>query len=253
MKLRVVIVDDEPLARERVRALLASESDVVVVAECGSGAEAVEILRSEKPDLVLLDIQMPEMNGFQVLEALGAALPAVIFVTAFDQYAVKAFEVHALDYLLKPFKPARFKAALAHARQQLAAGGMPQLAQRIEALLAERAAAEPPHLTRLAVRQGERVSFIKTADIDWIEASGNYVVLHAGTSRPTVRETLGSLEAKLSPKQFFRASRSALINLERVVEVQPLAADEHVVILRGGARIPLTRGVRELQDRLRFA
>jgi two-component system LytT family response regulator len=177
----------------------------------------------------------------------------VIFVTAFDQYAVKAFEVHALDYLLKPFKPARLKAALAHARGQLAGGGMPQLAQRIEAMLADRAAAEPSYLTRLAVRQGDRVSFVKTVDIDWIEASGNYVVLHSGTTRPTLRETLGSLEAKLSPKQFFRASRSALINLERVVEVQPLGGDDHVVILRGGARIPLTRGVRELQDRLRFA
>src|SRR5687767_4681198 len=139
MNLRIAIVDDEPLARERVRSLLAAEPDVAIAAECSNGAEAVAAIAREKPDLVLLDIQMPEMDGFAVLGALRPPLPAVIFVTAFDQYAVKAFEVHALDYLLKPFKPARFKAALAHARQQLAAGGMPQLAQRIEALLAERA------------------------------------------------------------------------------------------------------------------
>jgi two-component system LytT family response regulator len=252
MSLRVVIVDDEELARERVRTLLAREADVTVIAECANGPDAVEVIAREKPDLVFLDIQMPEMDGFEVLAALRDDLPAVIFVTAFDQYAVKAFEVHAVDYLLKPFKPARLREAVARARATRASGAGEALTQRILALLEERRAAEPTHVSRIAVRQGDRVTFLKTDDLDWIEASGNYVILHAGPNRPTLRETLGSIETKLSPKQFFRASRSAIVNLERVVEVQPVTPTEHVIILKNGTRIPLTRGVRDLQDRLRF-
>lgn len=252
MKLRVVIVDDEELARERVRSLLARAEDVEVVAECASGPEAIEVIAREKPDLVFLDIQMPEMDGFEVLQALGDELPAVIFVTAFDRYAVRAFEVHALDYLLKPFKPARLEAALERARKTLRDGDAGETARRILSLLEERRAEAPTYVTRLAVRQGDRIRFIKVADVDWIEASGNYVVIHAGGEHPTLRETLGALEARLSPKRFFRVSRSALVNLERVLEVRPVGRDEHVVVLKSGVRVPLTRGVRELQERLRY-
>jgi two-component system, LytTR family, response regulator len=261
--IRTLIVDDEPLARERLRMLLAKEPGLEIVGECGSGTEAVTAVRDERPDLLLLDIQMPELDGFGVLEALGGEIPAVIFVTAFDEHAVRAFEVHALDYLLKPFKPARLKQALERARRQIAAAasgpqgtagsGEADLTARILALLEQRQReAGPAHLTRIAVRQGDRTRFLRTADVDWIEASGNYLVLHAGADKPMIRETLGSLEEKLPPRQFFRVSRSAIVNLERVLEVQPAFNDEHVVVLKGGIRLPMTRGVRELQDRLKF-
>ena len=251
MKIRALIVDDELSARERLRALLAKEAGLEIVGECETGAQALAAIRSQKPDLLFLDIQMPEMDGFDVLRALGRELPVVIFVTAFDRYAVKAFEVHALDYLLKPFKPARLTAAVNHAREQLAARGESTLADRIRSLLDERAAADSAAITRIAVRQGERVRFIRADDIDWIEASGNYIVLHTGGEKHTLRETLGSIEAKLPPKEFLRLSRSAIVNLERVLEAEPGFGDEHFVLLKNGTRLTMTRGIRELQERLR--
>jgi two-component system, LytTR family, response regulator len=250
MKIRTLIVDDESSARERVRRLLEKESDVEVIGECENGVEALAALRRQKPDLLLLDIQMPEMDGFDVLRNLGGELPAVIFVTAFDRYAVKAFEVHALDYLLKPFKPARLSAALEHVRVHLAASVKDGVSERVRALLAE-AAAQPACVSRIAVRQGERVRFIPTTEIDWIEASGNYIVLHVGTEKHTLRETLASIEAKLPSRRFLRLSRSAIVNLERVREAEPGFNDEHFVTLVGGARLTMTRGLRELQERLR--
>jgi two-component system, LytTR family, response regulator len=249
MKIRTLIVDDEVAARERVRTLLEKESDVEVIGECENGTEALAALRKQKPDLLLLDIQMPEMDGFDVLRSVGRELPVVIFVTAFDRYAVKAFEVHALDYLLKPFKPARLSTALAHAREHLARRGKDGVSERIRALLDE-AAAEPVLISRIAVRQGERVRFIPTAEIDWIEAAGNYIVLHVGTEKHTLRETLGAIETKLTPKRFLRLSRSAIVNLERVLEAEPGFNDEHFVTLKSGARLTMTRGLRELQERL---
>jgi two-component system, LytTR family, response regulator len=252
MSMRVVIVDDEPLARERIRALLANEADIEIAAECGSGTEAVAAVRAHRPDLLFLDIQMPGLDGFGVLRELGAELPLVIFVTAFDEFAVKAFEVHALDYLLKPFKPARLREALTRARAQLAGRQTGDVAQRVLALLAERQKAEEPAwITRIAVKHGDRLRFVKVEDIDWIEASGNYAIIHATGEKHMVRETLGAFEDKLSPKQFARLSRSAIANIERIQEVQPSFAGEHVVVLKGGARIPMTRGLRELQERLR--
>jgi two-component system LytT family response regulator len=251
MKIRTLMVDDEAAARERLRGLLEKEADVEIIGECENGAEALAAIRAKKPDLLLLDIQMPEMDGFDLLRRLGAELPVVIFVTAFDRYAVKAFEVHALDYLLKPFKPARLAAALEHAREHLAVRGHDNVTQRIRALLDERAMADSGSVSRVAVRDGERVRFIKTDDIDWIEASGNYIVLHIGSETHTLRETLGAIEAKLSPKQFLRLSRSAIVNLERVSEAEPGFSDEHFVTLKSGARITMTRGIRELQERLR--
>src|SRR5882672_1231832 len=175
MKLTALIVDDEPLARERLRTLLATEPDVEVIGECVNGREAVAAVKKQRPDLLFLDIQMPELDGFQTLAQLSAPLPAVIFVTAFDEHAVKAFEVHALDYLLKPFKPARLKAALARAREQLGAkkSGGDDASRRILELLEERAA-KPEYLARIPVRDRDKVHFVKTTAIDWIEASGNY-------------------------------------------------------------------------------
>jgi two-component system LytT family response regulator len=255
MKIRTLIVDDEALARERVRTLLAGEPDIEIVAECPSAIAALDAFDDAKPDLVFLDIQMPEMDGFQFLRELGGRLPVVIFVTAFDQYAVKAFEVHAVDYLLKPFKPARFKEALDRARAQLGAkrgkesDDRDSLTQRILALLEEQKA-QPAWVTRLSVKQNDRVRFVKTDDVEWIEASGNYAIIHAAGEKHIVRETLASLESRLSPKQFLRLSRSAIVNLERVVEVQPSFNGEHVALLKGGARIAMTRGLRELQERL---
>jgi two-component system, LytTR family, response regulator len=252
MKLKVIVVDDEPLARERIRMLLAPEPDVQLVAECANGPEAVTAIRRETPDLVFLDIQMPEMDGFQMLRALGSPLPLVIFVTAFDEHAVRAFEAQALDYLLKPFKPARLRASLDRAREQLSRRQPDEITKQIAALLESRA--NPGgYLTRIAVRDRDRLHFVKTSDIDWLEASGNYVIVHSGRENHVLRETLTALEAQLSPREFLRLSRSAIVKLDRVRHVEPTFNDEHVVVLTDGTRIPLTRGVRELQERLKFS
>lgn len=254
MKLTALIVDDEPLARERLRTLLAAETEIEIIGECVNGREAVAAVKRQRPDLLLLDIQMPELDGFQTLAQLPPPLPAVIFVTAFDEHAVKAFEVRALDYLLKPFKPARLRAAIASARAQLAEkkSGGDDASRRILELLEARAA-RPEYLARLAVRDRDKVHFVKTTAIDWIEASGNYLVLHAGKENHVLRETLTSLESQLSPKEFFRINRSALVNVDRVHHVEPAFNDEHIVVLADGTKLTLTRGLRELQDRLRFA
>ena len=253
MKLTALIVDDEPLARERLHTLLATEPDIELIAECNNGREALNAVKRYRPNLLFLDIQMPEMDGFQTLAQLPPPLPIVIFVTAFDEHAVKAFEVHALDYLLKPFKPQRLKAAVARAREQFQKKSEgDENTRRILQLLEERAAA-PEHLARIAVRDRDRVRFVKTSEIDWIEASGNYLVLHAGKENHVLRETLTALEGQLSPKEFFRINRSALVHVDRVRHVEPAFNDEHVVVLADGTRLTLTRGLRELQERLRFA
>lgn len=256
MKLTALIVDDEPLARERIRTLLAAEPDIEILGECADGRSALASLRQRLPDILFLDVQMPEMTGLAVLRELGQKPPAVIFVTAFDAHAVHAFELHALDYLLKPFKPARFRASVQRARDLLARKNpADDTAARLLALLEPRPAADAPpaHVTRFAVRDRDRTRFVKVTDLDWIEASGNYVVMHAGKENFVLRETLAAVEAQVSPKEFFRLNRSALARLDRIREVEPAFNDEHVVVLHNGVRIPLTRGVRELQERLKFA
>jgi two-component system LytT family response regulator len=251
--IKALIVDDEPLARERVRSLLAEEADIEILAECASGTEAVAAAKRTPPDLIFLDVQMPEMDGFQVLRELPPPLPVVIFITAFNEHAVKAFEAEALDYILKPFKVARFRAALDRARERITRQQPDDSTRRLLALLeAQNAAAKSEYLTRIAVRDGSRVKFVKTSAIDWIEASGNYVVLHAGKENHIVRETLAAFEAQLSPKDFVRLSRSAIVNLDRVQQVEPAFNDEHVVVLTTGAKLPMTRGLRELQEKLKF-
>lgn len=258
MKLTAIIVDDEPLGRERLSTLLAHEPDIEILAECPNGPAALTAIAARMPDMLFLDVQMPEMNGFDVLKKLPKPPAVVIFVTAFDEHAVNAFEFHALDYLLKPFKPARLKQAVVRAREQLAKKDEDPTA-RLLALLDARnkpaapAEGETAHVTRFAVRDRDRTRFVKVTDVDWIEASGNYVVIHAGKENFVLRETLAAVEAQVSPKEFFRMNRSALARLDRVREVEPAFNDEHVVVLTSGVRIPLTRGVRELQERLKFA
>lgn len=253
MKVTVAIVDDEPLARDRLRRLVSAEPDLEIVAECASGPEAVEALNSLRPDLVLLDIHLPGLSGFEVLEALPPPLPVVIFITAFDEHAVQAFEAQALDYLLKPFKPARLQTALARARERLRAGPSGDVNRRLLEFLAQPRPPAPAYLSRVAVRERQRVRFIRTGEIDWIEASGNYVVLHAGKEEHLVRETLAAFEAQLSPAEFVRISRSAIVRLDRVQHLEPAFNNEHVVVLAGGLRLPMTRGLRELQERLKFS
>jgi two-component system LytT family response regulator len=195
---------------------------------------------------------MPEMDGFAVLRELGRPLPLVIFVTAFDEHAVKAFEAQALDYVLKPFKVARFRAAVARAREQLAGRQPDETTRRLLAMLEQQQGAKPEYLARIVVRDRQKVRFVKTGEIDWIEASGNYVVVHAGRENHVVRETLAAFEAQLAPKEFVRVSRSAIVNLDRVEHFEPTFNNEHVIVLSNGTRLPMTRGLRELQDKLKF-
>src|SRR6266478_6735460 len=207
MKTRVLIVDDEPLARERLRQLLEGEPDIEIAGECADGRSAVETISKETPDLVFLDVQMPELDGFGVLEAIGRErMPAVIFVTAHDKFALKAFEVHAVDYLLKPFDRQRFQTALRRALGQIQHHQTGELSQRLTALLAE-VKPESKRLERLAIKSSGRVIFLKTDDIDWIEAADNYVSLHVGAETHLHRETMSALAEELSPKKFLRISR----------------------------------------------
>ena len=256
MKIRTIIVDDELLARERVRKLLDREPDVEVVAECGDGREAIKVIEKEAPDLVFLDVQMPEVDGFGVVDALqGTAMPAIIFVTAYDKFALRAFEVHALDYLLKPFDRERFQKALDRARRQIHNRQTDQLGARLNSLLDELKGggdekAQPKYLARLAVKTEGRVVLLKTEDIDWIEAADNYVSLHIGNESHLHRETMSSLETKLPPAKFIRISRSSIVNIDRIKELQPLFHGDHVVILRNGTKLTLSRNYREKLNQL---
>jgi len=236
--LKVVIVDDEPIAREGLRALLAGDRDVEVVAECGDGASAVETIRRTRPDIVFLDVQMPDVDGFDVLRELaGEPLPAVVFVTAYDKYALRAFDVHAVDYLLKPFHDERFAEALARAKARRGE----DMTGRIARLLDER----KPKVMRVLVKTGGRVLFLRADEIDWIEAADYYVKLHVAGKVHMLRESMAALEARLDPELFFRVHRSAIVNLERVRELQPYSRREHVLVLRDGTRLRLTRSRRE--------
>jgi len=245
VKLRVLIVDDEPLARERIRALLRDAPETEVVGECGDGRRAVAAIRRRKPDLVFLDVQMPELDGFEVLRALGPAeMPAVIFVTAYDRYALRAFEVHALDYLLKPFDRERFQRALARARSQLERDRHGAVEKRLLALLEDLQPGRK-RLERLVVKEGGRIFFLRADEIDWVEAQGNYARLHVGRETHLVRETMARLEAGLDPKHFARIHRSAIVNLERVREMRPDFHGDYAVVLRDGTRLTLSRNFRE--------
>lgn len=248
MKLGAIIADDEPLARERVRTLLSEEPDVEVLAECANGAQTLKAAQEHEPDLLFLDVQMPRLNGFEVLEALGQPLPVVIFTTAHDEHALRAFEVNALDYLLKPFTEARFKRAVQRARDQLEKNSKRQPDARLAALLDHVRASTPGG--RILVRSPERIVFLKPEEIDHVEAAGNYVVLHAGKETHIVRETTAAMEARLAGAGFMRISRSIIVNLARVREVQPIAPGQYSVLLKNGTRLDMTCSVSELQARL---
>lgn len=251
MKPRVIVVDDEPLARDRVRAFLAEEGDLEVVAECAEGVAAVRAIEEHRPDLVFLDVQMPRLNGFEVLEALDReAMPAVIFTTAHDQHALRAFEVHAVDYLLKPYKQARFKQALQRARERISRPGGHGPATEVNALLA-RLRSDGTAIPRVIVKSPDRILFLKATEIDHVEADGNYVQIHAGPERHMVRDTMAAMEARLGPAGFMRLSRSAIVNLARIRELKPLAAGEYLVVLQSGARLDMTCPLKELQERMR--
>lgn len=252
-RIRTLVADDEPIARERMLALLRDEPDIELIGECATGPEAISAIERTSPDLVFLDIQMPRIDGLTLARTLGRAMPAVVFVTAYDEYALGAFEVHALDYLLKPYSAERFKSALVHARQHLSArrksGGdleipnpnsqpptpNPQLARR----------------DRLVIKSSGRIYFIRTPDIDWCEAAGNYVRLHVGPQTHLVRGTMGNIELQLDPAQFVRIHRSTIVNVDRIQELHSSFGGEYVVLLHDKTRLTLSRGYREgLQTRL---
>jgi two-component system LytT family response regulator len=249
-KIRALIVDDEPLARERILDLLAADTEVGVVGECGDGLSAVAAIEHHKPDLLFLDVQMPELDGFGVLEAIDETkAPVIVFVTAYDQYALRAFEVHALDYLLKPFDRERFDKAMQRAKHQIARERAGAVNQELVALLAD-LKARPKPLERLVIKSAGRVFFLRAEEIDWIEAAANYVKLHVGKESHLLRETINGLAAKLDPDKFLRIHRSTIINLERVKELQPWFHGDYVVILKDGTQLTSSRNYREQLNKL---
>ena len=275
---RVAIVDDEPLARDCMRLALGGDPDVTIVAECGDGATAVDAIRERAPDIVFLDVQMPGLDGFSVLERLDVAtMPVVVFVTAYDAHAIRAFEVNALDYVLKPFSDERLLAAVDRARSAINERRHGELGRRLAAFVRDwqggpaAAAPLPPaaepsgdvatrpvleesqpvgtvsrgdtpsYIARFAVRANGRVRFVQSLDVDWIEADGNYMVLHVGDTTHRVRASLAALTEGLDPKQFVRIHRSVIVNIERIREVQPWFGGDYIAILRNGTKLKVSR------------
>lgn len=227
--IRTVIVEDEPLGRALIRELLRNDSEVKVVGECTNGHEAIAVIEDQKPDLVFLDVRMPEVDGFDVLSALPASQsPVIVFVTAYDEYAVRAFEVNAVDYLLKPFDRERFHRALTRAKDQIrrAPGEQRQYSER------------------LVVKSGGRIFFLKTEEVDWIAAEGNYVRLHVKTESFLLRTTITNLEQQLDPSKFARIHRSQIVNIDRIRELRPWWHGEYRVLLKDGSQLTLTRSYR---------
>jgi len=252
-------VDDEPLARRNLRLLLEKDPQIEILEECRNGREAVKSIEQLAPDLVFLDIQMPEMDGFDVLEHVGPeGMSAVVFVTAFDQYALKAFEVHALDYLLKPYDDTRFSQALKRAKSQIESREINKVSKRLLALLEERenlrevGSRKPTYLKRLMVKLTNRVVLLKVEEIDWIEADGNYAKLHIGPKSHLLREKMHDLEKQLDPDKFVRIHRSIIVNLNRIKELQPHFNGDYIVVLDNGRQLRLSRSRREqLESKLR--
>jgi two-component system LytT family response regulator len=240
MKIRTLIADDEPLARARLRQLLENEPDIEIIGECADGREAVAAFEKTRPELVFLDVQMPELDGFGVLEAIGHEhAPVIVFVTAHDRFALRAFEVHAVDYLLKPFDRERFQKALRRAVVLVGNRDSSAIRQRQAALLAEWQSSQ------LAVKSGGHVTWVKLDEIDWIGSADNYAELHVGAKSHLLRETLAALEARLAPQQFIRISRSAIVNRTRIKELHRQFYGGYELILHNGARLTLSRRHRD--------
>jgi two-component system LytT family response regulator len=249
MKIRTLIVDDELLARNRLRQLLQAAPDIEVVGECGDGMGAVATIQQSKPDLVFLDIQMPELDGFGVLEAIGAdAAPVVVFVTAYDKFALRAFEIHAVDYLLKPFDRERFQVALGRAVEQVKHRGDNQVIEKQAALIAE---LKSPKVTdRIAVKSGGLISWVKLDDVDWIGSADNYADLHVGAKSYLLRETIAALATKLPPEKFLRISRTTIVNIGRIKELKRQFSGGYELTLQDGTQVMLSRRFRDKLEQL---
>jgi|SRR5215469_211547 len=256
-KLRVVVVDDEVPARERLVELLEKQPDIELAAVARNGEEAVQVIPSEAPDLVFLDVQMPGLDGFGVLRKITPEFtPPTIFVTAHDRYAIQAFEAQALDYLLKPFSDERFEATLQRAREHLRTRAAGELSLRLARLLgdANGPAEKPAYHDRIAIRSGTRVIFLEVRDIDWIEAAGVYLYLHVGSKSYLYRATVGQLYERLDPQVFLRIHRSTIVNSERIIELKSRAHGDYVIVLKNGTELTISRGFRpQLESWLRRA
>ena len=243
--IRILIVDDEVLARRRLREMLRGDHDVEVVGECATGPETIKAVGELKPDLIFLDVQIPGLDGMAVSSALGGAGgPLIIFVTAYDQYAVRAFEIRAVDYLLKPFDRERFAAALTRAKTMLRERRRTEVNEQILTLL-EEMRDRPQYLDRLVINTNDRVFVIRTEEIDWIEAEGNYVRIHFGKGSSLLRETLSHLASQLDPRKFPRIHRSQIVNIDRIQELQPWSHRDYRIILRNGTQLALSRTYRD--------
>jgi two-component system LytT family response regulator len=258
-RIRALIVDDEPVARDGIRVLLRDDPEIEVVGECADGREAIEAIRELSPELVFLDVQMPEMDGFGVIEEIGAeAMPMVIFVTAYDQYALRAFDVAALDYLLKPYDDDRFATAVQRAKSLVRRGAVGELSRKLIALLegasgaaVRRTPVPGDYLRRVMLKTGGRVIFLKVEEVDWIEAEGDYVRLHVGSNTHLLRDTMKRLEAQLDPAKFVRTHRSTIVNLDRIKELHPYFHGDYVILLKNGTELKLSRSRRRaLEERL---
>jgi len=252
-RIRTLIADDEPAARASIRALLGSDPEIQVVGEARDGASTLRNLQHEPPELLFLDVQMPGLDGFSVLKRLEAPERiVVVFVTAYDEYALQAFDVHAVDYLLKPFDDARFRLALSRAKQEVRQRRLGIASDRLVALLEslgrrgnEAAAAGERYLRRIAIKSGGRVTLLPVRDIDWIEAEGDYIRLHVGKVSHLLRETMRKIEAELDPARFVRIHRSTIVNIERITELHPYFKGEYEAVLLDGSRLKLSRGYKD--------
>ena len=261
-KIRALVVDDESLAREALVVMLDDDPEIEVIAGCRNGREAVTVIREQSPDVVFLDIQMPEMDGFQVVEEVGATqMPVTIFVTAYDKHALRAFEAHALDYLLKPFDYDRFNTALQRAKTFVRQQRLGELSESLFAVLRDlrsknvekpsdadnrrpEGAAHQEPIDRVVIKSGGRIYFLKTEEIDWVEGAGDYLTLHSGSQTHLIRETMGNFHAKLDPQKFLRIHRSTIVNVERIKDIRPLYKGDYVITLTSGISLKASRGYR---------